>query len=491
MRRNFLTNLSFLLLLNLLVKPFWILGIDRTVQNRVGADAYGTYFALFSFSFLFQVVLDFGINNFNNRQVARDPQTLGQYFATTLLAKGILSVLYTLLVFICAFSIHFTPGQISLLALFIIMQILLSFYTFLRSNVSALQLFKTDAVLSVLDKLITSSLCAVLIWGGLAFSGITVRTYIWAQITGYSLAVIVAALIVLRQSVKIRWEFRSSLLRQILKNSYPYALLGFLMTAYYRIDSVMIVRMVPGTGAYEAGLYASAFRLLDALNILGFLFAGILLPSFARMLEHKENIRPLLTLSYRIIFILAVTSGIAIIFYRQQIMQLLYLSANQYSGNILGWLMVSFIFISMIYIYGSLLTANGSIRNLNLISGTGMVLNIVLNAVLIPHYKALGSAAATVITQGFVLLAHVWIAGRVLRLPHETAIWMRSLLFAGMLTALQFLITRLPFGWPEQFLCSLAAGVLLAFASGMFRLRDALQAVREMRSDLAGNRNSL
>ncbi|MBP9795128.1 MAG: hypothetical protein KBD42_03775, partial [Chitinophagales bacterium] len=92
MRKNFITNISFLLLLNLLVKPFWILGIDRSVQNTIGPDAYGVYFALFNFAWLFQVVLDFGINNFNNRMVARQPEKLGQYLFSTLIAKFVLSI---------------------------------------------------------------------------------------------------------------------------------------------------------------------------------------------------------------------------------------------------------------------------------------------------------------------------------------------------------------------------------------------------------------
>ena len=46
MQNRFIKNIIFLLFLNLLVKPFWILGIDVAVQNRVGASAYGLYFAL-------------------------------------------------------------------------------------------------------------------------------------------------------------------------------------------------------------------------------------------------------------------------------------------------------------------------------------------------------------------------------------------------------------------------------------------------------------
>ena len=70
MKRKFVTNLALVLFLNLLVKPFWIFGIDRTVQNVVGSEGYGFYFSLFSLSLLLNIFLDFGITNFNNRSIA-------------------------------------------------------------------------------------------------------------------------------------------------------------------------------------------------------------------------------------------------------------------------------------------------------------------------------------------------------------------------------------------------------------------------------------
>ena len=64
MQNRFIKNIIFLLFLNLLVKPFWILGIDREVQNLLGDASYGTYQALFNFSYLFYILLDLGITNF-------------------------------------------------------------------------------------------------------------------------------------------------------------------------------------------------------------------------------------------------------------------------------------------------------------------------------------------------------------------------------------------------------------------------------------------
>ncbi|MCK4288280.1 MAG: hypothetical protein KAW86_03670, partial [Bacteroidales bacterium] len=80
MQRKFLTNLALLLFLNFLIKPFWILGIDRTVQNVVGLEDYGFYFVVFNFSLIFNILLDFGITNFNNRNIAQHNFLLNKYF---------------------------------------------------------------------------------------------------------------------------------------------------------------------------------------------------------------------------------------------------------------------------------------------------------------------------------------------------------------------------------------------------------------------------
>ena len=80
MQNRFIKNIIFLLFLNLLVKPFWILGIDREVQNLLGDSSYGIYQSIFNFSYLFYILLDLGITNFNSRNIAQDPKMLSKHF---------------------------------------------------------------------------------------------------------------------------------------------------------------------------------------------------------------------------------------------------------------------------------------------------------------------------------------------------------------------------------------------------------------------------
>ena len=92
-QQNFVFNICFLIFLNLLIKPFWILGIDVGVQNSVGAADYGLYFAVFNFTYLFNMLLDMGITNFNNRNIARHSQLLSKHLSDS--SRYALTVLYT------------------------------------------------------------------------------------------------------------------------------------------------------------------------------------------------------------------------------------------------------------------------------------------------------------------------------------------------------------------------------------------------------------
>ena len=53
MQKKLLSGLFWVLLLNLLIKPFWLLGIEVGVQNAVGAEEYGFYFAIFNLAYIF------------------------------------------------------------------------------------------------------------------------------------------------------------------------------------------------------------------------------------------------------------------------------------------------------------------------------------------------------------------------------------------------------------------------------------------------------
>lgn len=475
MRKKFALNLIFLFAANLLVKPFWIFGIDRVVQNRVGAETYGTYFAVFNYSYLLAIILDFGINNFNNRAVSRNHKRAGEYVLNMLTVKFFLALVYFCFTFASAVSTGFSELQMQMLSFLMVNQILLSVILYLRSNVAALQFFKTDSVLSVLDRLLTIVFCLVLLYSAQWQSSFSILWFIYAQTLALFITAVIALGVVYRHTfIKLqfwKWNFT----RLILLKSTPFALLALLMGIYYRIDGVMLERM---RGATEAGIYAASFRLLDALNMFGYLFATLLLPMFAGMIRRKENLHELVKFSAELMLVMSVIAGVNCYFFQTEIMQLLYQDSTSYWANIFGWLMLNFIPMSSIYIFGTLLTANGSMRVLNWIAAAGVVINVGLNLFLIPAYGALGAAIATLVTQLVTAVAHLAAAQQKFKLSYGINEGIRIFVFALLTTGIAFGLHSLPLDWKATFVLALLISLLAASLLKLVPVRRALSLVK-------------
>lgn len=413
MQRTFVTNLILVISLNLLIKPFWILGMDRYVQIAVGAETYGFYYALFNFSFLLNILLDFGITNFNNKNISQHQYLLNKHLSSILALRIILAALFCIVTITLGWIIGYTADMLKLLLILVFNQALISFTLYLRSNLSGLHLFRTDSFISVTDRLIMIVICGFLLIMhnsyGVPFD---IRWFVYAQTAGYLITAIITLFIVIDKAQLKKLTWRYSFFLMILKKSYPYAVLVLLMTFYNRIDTVMLERMLPNEitqsdgkmlreGAVQAGIYASAYRFLDAANMIAFLFAGLLLPMFASMLKKKESVEKMVHLSFCLLVVPAFIVAVCSYFYSGELMGFLYRKTTHAaeSAAVFRILMFCFIPISSTYIFGTLLTANGNLKQLNIMAATGMVINITLNFILIPLHKVQGSAVSSLITQ--------------------------------------------------------------------------------------------
>lgn len=477
MKRKFITNLALLLVLNLMVKPFWMFGIDRTVQNMVGAEEYGLYFSLFSFSILINIFLDLGITNFNNRSVAQNSGIVSEYFSKIVPLKFALALVYAAIAIVAGIIVGYSAEQFKLLYLLIFNNFLLSFILYLRSNISGMHFFKTDSLLSVLDRLLMILICSILLWGHVTETPFKISWFIYAQSVSYLITCFIALGVVLSKSGKIKLNFNLHYGLQILKKSYPFALLVLLMSFFNRIDSVMIERMLID-GKEQTGIYAQAFRILDALAMFAFLFAGLLLPMFSRMLKNNEAIGPLLKLSFSLLIVPAITLVIASVFYGEMLMQLLYHDHVELSSRIFIRLIFAFLFISTTYIFGTLLTANGSLRQLNILAGITVLINILLNLILIPLYKAEGAAYASVFSQGFYAITQVFLARKIFNLNIDLATMLKLILLILCLIISGVVLQMTGVPWFAGFMGLSVLGIVFTWLLKILTPREVIDILR-------------
>lgn len=405
-KRFFLSNLLLLVLLNLLVKPFWIFMIDRNVQLHVGHDAYGVYAALLNLSIIFGIVLDVGITNFNNRHIAEDTSRMQYSLPNLMVVKCIFLLIYYCILLGTAYLLHYTGYSIFLLFLLGTIQFLNSFVQFLRSNISASQDFKRDGILSVMDKIIMILLCGYLLWNKNTAAHFTITWYLYAQIVAYGSTVCLALWMIRKTYTAIHFNQISRVhMKNLLVRSLPYALLILLMGIYMRSDVLLLERFA---GAANSSMYVEAYRVLDAFNMIGFLFAGVLLPLFTRMLVKKIPIQEIATIGTNIIFSMAISFVAFSFFYQKEIMLFLDPHASPELPSIYFLVITTLPAFCIMYIYSTLLTANGNIRTLIYIAACGCVVSIALNSILIPTYAAFGAAITGIVVQYLVVCLSIW-----------------------------------------------------------------------------------
>ena len=422
MLKKLFSGLFWVLLLNLLVKPFWIFGIEVGVQNAVGVETYGFYFSIFNLAYIFNILLDLGITNFNTRNIARHPQLIGKHLSGILGIKVLLLGLYLVVTFTAGLLLGYGSLEFRMLAWLTVAQFLNSLILYLRSNFEGLLLFGWDSVLSVMDRILMIIICGLLLWGpkfSILNSQFSIFTFVYAQVAAYSLTAIIALVVIGRKASlrRLRWNRRFFLV--ILKKSAPFALLVLLMASYNRLDPILLRALHSDT---EAGIYAGAFRILDALTMVAYLVSIPLLPIFSRLTRSSAH-SPQSTLpdALRIVLLpmLIFSAGAALLcaFFARPLMMLLYPTAGELYVPAFRVIIFGIIPISLTYIFGTLLTAGGHLRQLNIFAACSLVFNIIANLLLIPHLGAVGSAWASLTTQSLMAAAQTILAVRLYRLP--------------------------------------------------------------------------
>lgn len=394
---KFYSSLGLLIMLNVIIKPVWIFGIDRQVQNIAGTEVYGAYFSLLNFSIVFSFLLDWGLTIFFNRQLAATGDSFTSKAGGFLFIKLLFAALYAGIVF----GVAYLSGvrQWDILVGVIIIQILTSFFLFFKSIVTAQQWFNTDAWLSILDKGLMILVCGSFLYLP-SVGQMTIEKFLLIQIVSTILAVISVLIIILKTGIKFSFKTVFLLNRQLFRSALPFGIIVLLMSVHYRLDGFLLER-IHKNGAYEAGLYAGAYRLLDAANMIGYLFASFLLPFIARQCSQGKKIDEVILQSRHLLMLFALFIVTTVVFLAPWLEQLLYHNTDTEAVTVLQWSLPVLLGYSLVQVYGTVMTAMGQVTQFCYIILLSVLLNIVLNLLLIPAWGAKGCCLAALISHGF------------------------------------------------------------------------------------------
>lgn len=481
--RSFYSNLFFSLGLNLLVKPAAIFLIDAAVQNQVGTE-YGLYFAIFNLSLIFSILFDFGINNLSTKEAAQNLEAAKLQFTSIFTFRIALMLFYLIGLFCCNLYLHLSWVEYKLILILGLNQFFIANIAYFRSFFAGLHWFRLDAFFSVLDRiLLIFSMGYLLYLHPEGFKLVDIQLYALLQFGTYALTFIIAGSTIFLKVKPPLVLPKMALMISKVKHAFPYALLIVLMTIYTRIDGILLKQLA---GVEEASYYAQAFRLIDALYMFAMVFAGLLFPMFSKMIKfNPEEIRPLVAQASRLLL----GSSIAFIAFSflqgGLLMDRIYAHASGNSGMILILLSIAFFGMASNLIYGSLLTANGSLKALNFISFCGLVFNVFMNLLLLPKVLnggAVVAAGVAALTQILVALAQALYCKRLFNLPFVDRPFYKYLLLIYLLMVWYVLVYFSPLGnlnlmW--IFLLDIIVTLALLFALKFIDIKELISLIQK------------
>jgi O-antigen/teichoic acid export membrane protein len=164
------------------------------------------------------------------------------------------------------------------------------------------------------------------------------------------------------------------------------------------------------------------------------LFAGILLPLFSRLIAKKHDITYILKTSTTILGSISIGFVAFCIIYSTPILTMLYPQDVEAITPLFKLTIASFPAFCFMYIFATLLTANGNINLLIRIALFGSLSSIILNLMLIHFYHATGAAFATLIVEWSLAILYIYFAQQKLQLKPTYLLMLQFVgLFVGQL----------------------------------------------------------
>jgi O-antigen/teichoic acid export membrane protein len=435
----------------------------------LGESGFGTYVLATTLMYFVLLLDDFGLNTLITREIARDKTRSRSLLES---AMGIKLALLPLgLVFITAVSgwKRYDAVTIRVVWIFCAYGMSASFTQLAFGVFRAHERMEYEALVAVAEKTLSTGLCALALVFGF---GIIPFSLLFAGAGAVSL---VFALFILHRRIH---SFKPAFGRiggvALFRTAFPYGCSLFITSAYDKLAVLMLYWM---RSTEAVGFFGAAQKLLSFTSLIPTVFATAFFPRFAAVASDRRELSRVFTIGLKHLLMIAVPLVPGVLLVSDRLIVLF--ADSRYLGAASAMRILALpsgiLFVNLFW--ASLYGATGHQRAILLIQIAGLALNAAANALLIPRLSFMGSAWATLITEGFVfLLSAAWAAVHIVRIT-EWLFLLKICLAAGLMTAFLAVFPSLPL------VPAVAAATALYFAaltaSGTLRLD-------QLKSQLAG-----
>lgn len=364
------------------------------------------------------VLLDLGFNTLFQREAARHPAELSRYLGNLVSVR----VLFAVPAFAVFAAVLWAFGLTAFIVPGFVMMLLASYATLLRASLYATQRLGFEAAAIILETLV---LLGLVVLGVVTNQGIAY--FLWAYAGSYAFScVYFVVVLTARRIARIRWRLEPPLIRHFFWNGLPFALTFVISFVYFRIDQPILVAV---RGYTENGWYTAAYKPFEALLFVPISMLNVIFPVLA--VYHRDadgRVAWAVARFYKALLIVGWPATIGL-FLLVDAFRVIYVFPQATASLRILSLGVVFMFVSNAFI-GALNAIDRQVLFTWSAAGS-LVVNLALNAVLIPLYGYLGASAATVLTEvALAILGWALVARHLGPVPVHRLSW--RVLLAGL-----------------------------------------------------------
>jgi O-antigen/teichoic acid export membrane protein len=361
------------------------------IARVLGPEQYGVLAAAVALAGILSVFIQFGLPALLNREVAAYPETATRLILLFLILESLTSVVVLFVLYPLASFLGYQGKVLLVCYLAVFAEVGRAMIMTLRGAVKGLGWFRFESIAVTSERTTAIGIASIVLFQTqnliLVLATVVIVRFIH----------VIGILLVLKQRFKISAPIDLEKCIGTLKIAYPFAVSGVFWILYYQIDLVMLKTISTGE---ETGFYSAAYRILEMFAALpGFAF-HVLFTRFAHYKINSPEKLPEQLFKATRLLLLMVTPPILIAgIIQYQLVNIIYGNTFLPAVNSLSFLLPSL----AIKMYGSIaehfLQATGQEKRVPKMLIFAALANILLNAVLIPEFAAVGASIATLISE--------------------------------------------------------------------------------------------
>jgi O-antigen/teichoic acid export membrane protein len=390
------------------------------IARQVGVEGAGRYFIAVSLTTIWSVFVDLGLANVLVREVAKHQEKAGSLLANVLGLKILFAIGAVIAASLTSWLIGYPPEIRLMIAIASVVMVLDSLHLVFYAVMRGFQNLKYEAIGVVSGQACTIALGSVFIAMRLPLPFLVV-----ALLAGSTWNVIWSSWAMRRYfGVGISFTLEPAIVKFFWSVTIPFALAGIFSRVYSYIDSILLSKIID---VAAVGIYSVAYKICFAFQFLPMAFAAAMYPAMSEYYHaDRDKLARLFAATLKYLLVVAAPLALGIAAIARPVVLAVY--GEPFLGSVLPLqiLMISLIFAYLYWPAGSLLNASDRQAKNTMVMGTTMVVNIILNLLLVPHFEAVGAAMAA-LAGNATLFFGAFIAARKVT-PFDTAAFLSSVL---------------------------------------------------------------